>query len=286
RSGPRSAGISPNGRALAIAKAAIGAAALWIASPPTAEPRLYSQPPFSEKLASFSPPQFAPDGSKIAVVFARQAGNSQPELWIIPYPSGAPRRARSTLPLTMRSSAPRFGWMPDGRRLVFSGDRGEGGIRLYMVDSESERIEPLTATTSEESDPAVSPDGKRIAFASGAEDFDAVELPLDGSRARTLLATARSERTPAWSPSGSQFAYVTRTNTTWEIWLRNRQDGSSRPLVWRDPAISGFALLRPRFSPDGGRIAYDLLGPKHVVAISSVAGGSPVILDPESTDHH
>jgi Tol biopolymer transport system component len=176
--------------------------------------------------------------------------------------------------------------MPDGRHLVFSGDIGENSFRLYMVDSESDRIEPLTATTSEESDPAVSPDGKRIAFASGAEDFDLVELPLDGSRSRTLLATARDERMPAWSPSGSQYAYVTKTNTTWEIWLRNRQDGSSRLLVRGDPAISGSALLRPRFSPDGGRISYDLLGPKHVVAISSVAGGSPVILDPESTDHH
>src|SRR5262249_20806981 len=151
-------------------------------------------------------------GSKIAIVFARQAGGSQPELWILPYPSGAPRRTRSKLP---RSSTQRavlrsqagiraFSWMPDGRHIVLSGSFGEGGSRLHLVDSESERLEPLTATTGEESDPAVSPDGKRIAFASGTDDFDLVEIPVDGSRVRTLLATSRSEQTPVWSPSVSQ----------------------------------------------------------------------------------
>ena len=50
--------------------------------------------------------------------------------------------------------------------------------------------------------------------------------------------------------------------------------------------MSWYRLERPWFSPDGGRIAYDIYGPKHVIAVSNSAGGSPVFLDRESTDQH
>jgi len=45
-------------------------------------------------------------------------------------------------------------------------------------------------------------------------------------------------------------------------------------------------LQRARLSPDGRQVSYDVYGPKHAIAISSVAGGRPVVLDQESTDQH
>src|SRR5262249_1931701 len=58
-SGASAATISPDGRPLVFTRGRVGAATLWIASPPSADPRPYSQSPFSEKLASISSPQFA-----------------------------------------------------------------------------------------------------------------------------------------------------------------------------------------------------------------------------------
>ena len=109
-----------------------------------------------------------------------------------------------------------------------------------------------------------------------------VEIGLDGSGPRMLLATSRSEHSPAWSPSGGQYAYVTNANLASEIWLRSSQEGSARPLV---RLSSGFppwtTLRRVQFSPDGRRISYDIYGAKHVIAVSSIAGGEPVVLDQE-----
>jgi Tol biopolymer transport system component len=166
--------------------------------------------------------------------------------------------------------------MPDSRHIVVSGQIDHNDGHLYLLDTQSNRIQPLTATTNRESAPAVSPDGRRIAFASGANDFDVVEIGLDGSGPRTLLATSRSEQHPAWSPSGGEYAYATNANLASEIWLRSSQEGSARPLVKLDSGFPPWTELRRlQFSPDGRRIAYDIYGPKHVIAISSIAGGEP-----------
>ena len=176
--------------------------------------------------------------------------------------------------------------MPDSRHIVVGGQIDHNDRHLYVLDTQGNGIQPLTATTNRESEPAVSPDGRRIAFASGANDFDLVEIGLDGSGPR-MLATSRSEHSPTWSPSGGQYAYVTDANLASEIWLRSSQEGSARPLVRLDAGFPPWTILRRlQFSPDGRRIAYDIYGPKHVIAVSSIAGGEPVVLDQESTEQH
>ncbi len=279
------ASLSPDGRALVFLRGTIGAFGIWIASPPDASPRQYRQAPFPESVADIHAPQFSPDGAKIALAVSRQAGGAAPEFWTIPFPSGTPRKTDVRLP-AQDDSRRRFSWMPDSRHIVLGGRITDADSHLHMMDTVSGSIRPLTDTTGEESNPAVSPDGRQIAFASGADDFDLVEIDVDGGRRQPLLTTSRSESSPAWSPSGDQYAYVTNANKDWELWLRGKQEGSARPLAKRDSGLTWDFLRYPRFSPDGRRIAYDVVGPKHVVAISSVAGGRPVVLDPESSDHH
>jgi Tol biopolymer transport system component len=275
-----SASISPDGKTLAFVRGRVGSTSLWTASPPEAEPKQYTQPPFADKLGGMTAPQFAPDGSKIAVAVARQAATTAAELWIVPFPAGAPMRVNTRL-LAGQGRTQRPCWMPDGRRLVIS----EGG-HLYMADTGSGALRRLTVSTEAEYQPAVAPDGRRIAFASGSYDVDLAEVALDGAAVRTLLATSRSEREGTWSPTGTQYAYVTDASGAWEIWLRSAQEGWARPLVQHGVALSFVNLSHPRFSPDGRRIAYDVAGARHEIAISNVAGGPPLMPDPTSPDHH
>ena len=139
---------------------------------------------------------------------------------------------------------------------MVAGLTGDTDGHLFMLDTQTGRIEPLTATSNQESSPSVSPDGRRIAFAWGADDFDVVEFGLDGSGPRTLLATSRSEVISRLVAFGRSVRYTTNANVASEIWLRSGQEGSARPLVRLDSGFPSWSeLRRPQFSPDGRRIA-------------------------------
>jgi Tol biopolymer transport system component len=276
--------ISPDGKTLVFSRGPISAANLWVVAADGADPQPYRTSPF--RAFSTAVAQFSPDGSKIAVHVSR--GIQSGEFWILPFPSGTPRRVLQSL--SANAAIPQqIGWMRDNRRLVFGAAvPGIPGTHLYLGDIETDTIRPLTSGTSDEQFPAVSPDGRRIAFASGGTDFDLFEVPLNGDPVRPLLATSRSEQYPNWAPSGTQYAYTTDASGTPELWLRSVQEGWARPLV--TVGLQGTAdwvrLERPVFSPDGQRVAYDVYSQRHGIWISPVAGGRPVQLDAATSDQH
>jgi Tol biopolymer transport system component len=286
----QAATITPDGKTLAMTRGAGGNMTLWIATPPEGDPRQYKVSPFPESFTRGRTLQFSPDASKLAVLMERDV--EAVELWIVPYPSGAPRRVLGFQPMgtTVGLVDHRLSWTADSRHLVLDGPLSDrASNHLYLVDTESETLQPITPGTGEEWTPAVSPSGDAIAFAAGATDFDLVQVALDGSDVRPLLASSRVEMAPTWSPSGGQLAYITDAAGAHEIWLRSVQESQSRPIVqWEsEPSSSWRRLERPSFSPDGSRIAYGVIGRRgHVLVIAPSAGGQAVLLDRDSSDHH
>ena len=278
--------VAPDGKTLAFLRGQGGRRSLWIASMLAGDPEQYRTPPFPETFTRSDSVEFSRDGTKIGVLVERQEGPSfSSELWIVPYPTGTPRRV---LERARDLSGGRISWLPDNRHIVLDSvfvDRP--GSHLYLVDTQSGAIHPITSGTVEEQSPSVSFAGDRIAFATGGNDFDLVRIPVDGSDVQTLLASARSETRPTWSPTGTQLAYVTNARGTPEIWARNVEEGWVRPIVKREPEGAAWSgLNRPSFSPDGLRIVYEVIGARHAVWVSSVADGRGVPLDQESPDQH
>ncbi len=256
---------------------------LWISSPPGAPLRKYEPVPFEEQ-GSFSPVylRFAPDGRKFLLAKPTAMG---PELWLLPFPDGAAAKGKARRVFgSMLASAewpPSFSWMPDSRHLVMSfPSAGLPQPQLWMAHIEDEDLDALTADEASKVHPAVSPDGKKIAYASTVQNFDIVEIPVAGGPVRPLLATSRDEMFPAWSPVAPLLAYVTDRSGPQEIWLRNAQDGSDRPLVTqRDfPAEHTLAFWTLAVSPDGSRLAYARNSTKHLgrIWISPLTGGTPI----------
>jgi Tol biopolymer transport system component len=83
---------------------------------------------------------------------------------------------------------------------------------------------PIVSGSLNESDPAVSPDGRQIAFvqrepgASGSADIY-VRTLADGRTIRVTTDTA-SDRMPAWSPDGTRIAFIRMTADTCHIVVR------------------------------------------------------------------
>ena len=276
---------------IAFLRGVEGRHALWIA-PASGGPAPFQRAPFPEAFTRSNSIGFSRDGSKIAVLVEHQSGAALTfELWIIPYPKGTPRRALGpfqspTSPWDMG----RISWMPDNRHLILQNTRpDEQNWHLHLIDTDTGASQIITSGTGAEYTPAVSPDGLRIAFASGVPDFDIVQVSIDSGEMRPVLSTGRNETSPTWSPTGTRFAYLTNVRGRSEVWLHSTQDDSSAPILKRDMAgVPVWSTLqRTTFSPDGLKIAYGAIqSDRHAIWLSPVAGGQPVPLDRDSVDQH
>jgi Tol biopolymer transport system component len=123
---------------------------------------------------------------------------------------------------------------------------GGGEQRLTDADVDPSTPEGLFFQT----DPAWSPDGGTIAFASArAGTFDLYTMDADGSGTRPLTATSENDRQPTWSPDGARIAFA--RGATAHLFVVD-VDGSGARRVTDDQSEE----TDPAWSPDGSWIAY------------------------------
>jgi Tol biopolymer transport system component/DNA-binding winged helix-turn-helix (wHTH) protein len=141
------------------------------------------------------------------------------------------------------------------------------------------RLVRVTTLSGLNIDPALSPDGTLIAYASnsaGAGNFDLWVQPLAGGNAVRITSDSGDEIEPSFSPDGT--AIVFAKAETGGIYIVGALGGESRQLVAAKRARA------PRFSPDARSIVYWTgqtiwtagRGPfKAAVSVVPSSGGSP-----------
>jgi serine/threonine-protein kinase len=139
---------------------------------------------------------------------------------------------------------------PDGRRIVVGID--ELGGQVWIYDLSRDTLTRLTFEGTGSGTPFWSPDGRRVAFTSGAPGSLFVQ-PADGSGSAEQLTDNEHRRVlNSWSPDGQFLAFhETNPATGADIWVLRLADRQAQPFL-RTPAGESAA----RFSPDGRWLAY------------------------------
>ncbi|MFL6293397.1 MAG: LpqB family beta-propeller domain-containing protein [Thermoanaerobaculia bacterium] len=175
---------------------------------------------------------------------------------------------------------------PDGSFFLYVKEAG-GDLDIFWQRVGGGNPRNLTEDSAvDDQEPAVSPDGKKIAFRSEREGGG---LFVMGATGESAVRLTEGGHDPAWSPDGEWLVYATegivdprRRSIGSELWRVRVADGARERIPVEGDAV------QPSWSPDGKRIAYWGLVSgtgTRLMWTMPVAGGEPVaVTDGKSID--
>lgn len=242
---------SPDGRWLAVDDTASPheALSIFLISLATGEKRRLTEP--DNVIIGDVDPRFSPDGRSISFVRAFHRGLQ--ELFVAPVEGGAPRQlTRDGKQISGHD------WMPDGKTLVFSSDRG-GEFRIWMLALGGQGGAAPQSTGIYGDFPIQLSMARRVpalVYSVLQHDLNIWRLDLAAAgpaqRWSRIIASSGQDASPQYSPDGSRICFRSDRSGEEQLWISDR-DGGNAVQITRGPLWPSVG----RWSPDGQAIVFN-----------------------------
>ena len=180
-------------------------------------------------------------------------------------------------------------WSPDGKRIAFSWNRGNGGDELYVMNADGSGKRPLVTTPTGVaefgSEVAWAPSGDRIAFQAcpvcnlGGISSQIFVADLQSGVVDTLTSFRYDSAFPTWSPDGQRIAFISNRDYVdadsaqyrTDLYVMD-SDGGSKQRLTSMTASGGI------WRPTGNKIAFGSEGNAFLLDLET---GHPAPLETE-----
>ncbi|KAB8140574.1 hypothetical protein F8S13_22760 [Chloroflexia bacterium SDU3-3] len=202
-------------------------------------------------------PSFAPDGGTIA--YTSQAGPATGEpaadynlaLYTMPAAQGGQRTQRYA---SDTGQVGRAAYAPDGALALAFQPTG-GDARPQILRLTQDQAAPIDGLPDDSYDPAFSPDGTWLAFATRRGQATDLAIIPAGGGSPTTLTSIGSARAPAFSPDGAWLAFLALSpgSSSFDLWVAPLTLSADSATIGEPKALTSGLQLDPDSGLSWGR---------------------------------